>query len=419
MLKFKKKDSLVRENLFFFIATNITNLFGFIFHFYMGRKLGPSDYGVLGVLLAIIYFFNITANTIQTSIAKFVSKFSIKKEYGKINFLFNNSIKRLAIYGVILNVIFILISFFLADFLKIKIIPLIILSFMITFEFLLPIIRGTLQGLQKFNILGFNLILEGFVKLFFGIVLVLSGLNVIGAVIAIILSYFIPFLVGNYNLKFIKKNNLEKIDTKEIYRYTFPVLLMLLSLTAFYSIDILLVKHFFTSEEAGYYSATGLIGKILFFGSLSISQVMFSKVSGLNEDNKPHKHLLIKSLIIILILTIPGLLIYYLFPEFIIGILFGKGFLSINKLILYSGIMMAIFSLVYLISFYNISLHKTRFIYILLLFNVLEIILIYLFHNSLLQILINIIILLSILFIILCIITFKKDEIKHYNSSVQ
>jgi O-antigen/teichoic acid export membrane protein len=418
MLKFNNKNSLVRENLFFFIATNITNLLAFLFHFYMGRKLGPENYGILGVLLALIYFFSITANTIQTSIAKFISKFNIKKEYGKINFLLKSSLKRLVICGITFNIIFIIFSSFLSDFLKIPVLPLIILSFMITFEFLLPIIRGSLQGLQKFNILGLNLILEGIIKLFFGILLVINGLNVIGAVIAIILSYVIPFLIGNYNLRFIKKNNLIKINTKEIYNYTIPVLLMLISLTAFYSLDILLVKHFFTNKEAGYYSAAGLIGKMLFFGSLSISQVMFAKVSGLQSDKKQHKHLLKKSLLIIFLLTIPALLIFYLFPQLIINLLFGKEFLVIDKLILFSGIMMAIFSFIYLISFYNISLHKTKFIYLLLIFNILEIVSIYLFHDSLLQILINIIILLILLFIILLIITFKKDETKHYNSSI-
>ena len=417
-LKKNLKNSLVRENFFFFIATNVLNLFAFIFHFYMGRVLGPANYGIFGVILAIVYFFAITATTIQTSIAKFVAKFEVKKEHGKINFLLKNSIKRLMIYGVILNIIFILINPFLTKFLKIPILPLIIISFMITFEFLLPIVRGTLQGLQKFNSLGVNLILEGVIKVFFGIILVLTGLSVNGAVIAVVFSYVIPFLIGNYTLKYIKKNKLTRFNTKEIYTYTLPVLIMLISLTAFYSIDILLVKHFFTNEEAGYYSAAGLIGRILFFGSLSISQVMSSKVAGLYENKKSHKPLLKRSLFIILILTIPALILYYLFPELIINILFGKSYLIIRRLIFFSGIMMTLFSLIYMISFYNISIHKTMFIYLLILFNLLEIIMIYLFHNSLLQIFISISILLAILLIILILITFSKYETKHNYSSL-
>src|SRR3989344_1622923 len=162
MINFKKnlKNSLVRENFFFFLATNILNVFAFLFHFYMGRKLGPEDYGVLGVLLALIYLFNITSGTIQSSIAKFTSIFKAKKNFKKIKFLLRNSVKKLFFYGILFNLTFILISPLLAKFLHIPVLPLIILSFMISFEFILPVVRGALQGLQKFNNLGFNLILE-------------------------------------------------------------------------------------------------------------------------------------------------------------------------------------------------------------------------------------------------------------------
>lgn len=418
MLKITK-NSLVRENLFFFIATNFTNLLGFIFHFYMGRKLGPEGYGILGVILAIVYLFSITMNTIQTSIAKFTSKFKANNEKEKISFLLVSSEKKLIKYGLIFNFIFLLITPLLSSFLKIPILPLIVLSIMITFELLLPIIRGTLQGLQRFNSLGFNLIIEGLVKLSFGILLVETGFNIIGAVIAIVLSYVVPFFYGNYNLRHIKKEELKAFNTKELYKSTIPILITLISLTAFYSIDILLVKHFFTDKEAGFYSATSLIGKILFFGSLSISQVMFSKVSALHEIKKPHLHLLKRSLMIILFLTVPGLLIYYLFPEIITMILFGKEYLSITPLIIWSGIMITIFSLVYMVSFYNLSIHKKNFVYILLSFNILEIVLITLFHKSLLNIFIMISLLLFVLFLILIIKTFKENEKnKHSNSSI-
>ncbi len=112
MTKFKRssKNSLVRENFFFFIANNIMNLLVFFFHFYMGRVLGPANYGILGALLALVYFFAIMATTIQTSIAKFASKFDVKKQYGKISFLLKTSLRKLTLYGIILNILFILIT---------------------------------------------------------------------------------------------------------------------------------------------------------------------------------------------------------------------------------------------------------------------------------------------------------------------
>ena len=81
---FNNNSILIKDNFFIFIAFNLANLIGFFFQFYMGRVLGPSDYGILGTLLALVYLFNVFVLAIQTSIAKFVSDLKVKNEYNKI-----------------------------------------------------------------------------------------------------------------------------------------------------------------------------------------------------------------------------------------------------------------------------------------------------------------------------------------------
>lgn len=396
-----KNSSLVKDNIILFFSTMGLNVFAFLFHFYMGRALGPSNYGVLGVLLAIALFFTIAVFTTQTSIAKFTSEFKAKKQYDKINFLLRASLKKLTLYGLIAVLIFIAISPLLAKFLHIPTSLLILLSPLILFINLLAINRGIMQGLQRFKKLGFNLISEGILKFFGGILLVLIGWEVYGAIVAIVLSVVIALILSFKPLKEILNNSIKKFNTKLVYKYSLPVLIMLLSLTAFYNVDILLVKHFFSNKDAGFYSATSLIGKILFFGSLSISQVMFPKVSNLYTKKKPHKHILYKSLFIISLFLVPGIIIYFLFPKIVILVLYGKQFLEITPLIGWFGIIMALFSLNYLISFYFISINKLKFLYILSIFNIIEVILIYLFHSTLFQVIQILIILMLILFFIL------------------
>ena len=140
---------------------------------------------------------------------------------------------------------------------------------------------------------------------------------------------------------------------------------------------------------------------MMIFGSLCISQVMFPKVSNLYAKKKPHKNILYKSLLIISLFIIPGIIIYFLLPKIVVLILYGKQFLEISPLIGWFGVIMGLFSLNYLISFYFISINKFKFLYILLIFNVMEVILIYLFHNTLLQVIQVLVILMLILFIIL------------------
>ncbi|MEK6841218.1 MAG: oligosaccharide flippase family protein, partial [Nanoarchaeota archaeon] len=157
----------------------------------------------------------------------------------------------------------------------------------------------------------------------------------------------------------------------------------------------------FSDREAGYYTAISTLGKILFFGSYSITQVMFPKVSELYIKKKPHKHLLYKSLSMMLIFLIPLTLLYFLFSGPIINLVYGKDYLEVANLLGLFAITMSLFSLIYTIAFYNLSINKTKFLFIIFLFNLLEIILIYMFHNTLKQIVFVLIILMILLFIIL------------------
>jgi len=410
LLYYYKNSKFLKDNIILSIGALISGILGFAFHFYMGRTLGPANYSVLGVILSISYIMNIGLNALQTSATKFVSEFNVKKEYSKISYLINQSIKKLTIYGIILLVIFILITPLLSKFLHIKITPLLLISLCIIFLLLLPINRGSLQGLQRFKGLSLNLIIEGTVKLFGGILLVFLGLGVNGAIISIVLSYVISFFAGFYPIGDIIRRKKKKFNTKEIYKFSIPVLITLISLTLIFSMDIILVKHFFNEIEAGYYVASSILAKIIFFATLSISQVMFPKVSELHNQNKKHKHLLIKSLLIGLIIIIPTIIIYYLFPKLIISILFGKEFLPITRYIGPFAIIIGLYSLIYMMAFYKLSINKKKFIYILILFNVIQVILIILFHSSIMQVINVLIIYMLILFTIMFSLTIQNSK---------
>jgi len=101
-----KNSKFLKDNIILFIGSIMAGVFGFIFHFYMGRILGPADYSILGVILSIVYIMSIGLNTLQTAMTKFVSSLNAKKEYSKINYLVNKSIKKITIYGIVLLILF-------------------------------------------------------------------------------------------------------------------------------------------------------------------------------------------------------------------------------------------------------------------------------------------------------------------------
>ena len=248
-------------------------------------------------------------------------------------------------------------------------------------------------------------------KIFIGIPLIFLGFGVNAAIGGFALSFVLPLILFIYFIKigFFKEKKI-KFNTSQIYKYSFPVLLMLIALTGLYTWDVVLVKRFFNPVEAGQYAALSLFGKIIFFATLSIGMVMFPKILELNSQNKAHLSLLFKSIVMAFLLGIGTSLVYLLIPKFIINMLFGTEYLIVSPLLWKFGIVMTIFSICYLISYYNIALHRIKFLYILILFNILEILLITIFHNSLTQIVTTLITVMVLLFFSLVIYTIKNDK---------
>lgn len=386
---YQKNNELIRDNIVLSIGMFFVGFAGYVFHFMMGRYLEPVEYGILGSMLAIIYMILIITNVIQTSITRFTSKFKIENNYGKISFLLKSSLKKIGVYSLVFALLFILFTPLIGKFLKIDdLMPIYLISIFVILGLLTPITRGILQGTQKFSSLSFSYMIEGVTKIILGVIAIFMGLRVNGAVLAIVLSYLVPLIIIFIPLRDILKKPVEKFKTKKVYFYSIPILITITLITLMYSIDMLLVKHFFTGTEAGYYSALSILGKVIFFTSTPISYVMFPKVIELYEHKKSKEqtHLLYKSMIIILGLSIPVNLFYFIFPEFTISLLFGQKYLIITPLLGVFGVMMTLLSLIYLISFYNLAVHNNKFIIILFLSLITEVLLISLFHESLAQI---------------------------------
>mgnify|MGYP003565942060 CR=1 FL=1 len=64
-LEFLNHDNLLKHSSIMFIATLIGSACNYLFQLYMGRALGPADYGVFGSLFAIFYILSVLSASIQ------------------------------------------------------------------------------------------------------------------------------------------------------------------------------------------------------------------------------------------------------------------------------------------------------------------------------------------------------------------
>ncbi|MBS3144186.1 oligosaccharide flippase family protein [Candidatus Woesearchaeota archaeon] len=407
-----KSNPFLQDNLILFIGLFVAGIGGFIYHFVLGRLLGPADYGSLGALLSLAYIFLIILNTTQMGIADITTRLTLEKADKKITYLFRRLLKELVVIGIIFVAVFLALSSLISGYLHVPYMSVFIVSFALLFIFLLSLPRGMMQGLQRFTLLSSNNILESFIKLFAAILFVILGYGVAGAIGGIVFGYALAFVVGMYHFRSLFKTKEQTIpfNVKPVYSSSLYLGFVLIFLTLYYTMDVLLVKHFFDATQAGYYAALAILGKVIFFGTSSIGQVMFPKVIALHAQKKPHKHLFYKSCLLALLFIFPVLFFYFVFPTFVVTLLFGSQFLEIVPLLGLFGIYMTLFCLIYLFSYYFVSLGKNWiFLLLLFFFNILEIYLLYEFHESLAQV-ITLLISLSLIFLMILYVKFMRTK---------
>ncbi len=319
-----------------FIATSAVNLINFFYHIIMGRLLGPSEYGVLTSIISFLFITAAITSTIQTTSAKYASVYLAEDNIGKIRNFFYTITKKLLILTAVIFIIIIIFVNKITYFLKVdSIYPLIFLGIIIIEGSLISVGRGTLQGVKKFKSLGINLILEVLLKLILGIILVCFGLKANGAIfgfmLATLFSYIFIFLPLREILRGKIDDNIDiKINIKKFYKSIFLILVSTILFSLLSYTDIILVKHFFTSYETGYYSAAAQIGRIILFFPGAISIVIFPRLSEKFTKKENLQGTILKGLTIIALTSIAFLIIYFFFPEFIMNIVYGSKILVSN-----------------------------------------------------------------------------------------
>lgn len=387
----------------------------------MGRILGPTEYGIFGSLFAISYIIFVLAGTIQTSSARFTSNFVGKKETEKIPYFLSGMYKRMFSIGVIIFIIFIISSTYLASFLRIdSIFPVIIVGTFFLFSMIPPINMGVLQGLQKFVPFGFCVIFNFSSKLLFGVLLVTLGFGVNGALIAFSIGAAIALIASFYYLKpFIQKinpSNQAKIDFNEVYKYSLPTMLTMFCFALPANVDVIIVKHIFSPQQAGFYTATSVLGKIVLFITDAIAIAMFPKVTEAYAMKKSSMAIFIQSIIFTGLISGSVAIVYWFFPSLVVEIPFGIEYIQAIPLVKIYGIAMFLFAISFVIMRYSLAIHDFKFVFIFSIFSFIGIAFISFLHNSMIQI-IEILIASYTAWLIFCII-YIAYRLPRYNKKI-
>lgn len=398
------ENPLLAGSAVLFIGNMIANVANYLYHLLMGRMLGPSDYGILESLISLLYLMEIPLMTLGVVIVKYVSQFKGEERYQAIGKFYHKLISQLLIICGIGGFVYLLLSPLIKNSLRLdNYLWLIIVGLIIFVTFFSGINRSVLQGLSNFTELSLIIVCEGLAKFILAICFIYLGLKITGAVGAMLVAGIIGFLLSKHFVKDkVSKIDLsENLGRKTMIKYSFPIFLSMLSLTSFFSTDIILARYYLSSVDAGYYSALAVLGKIIFFVSGPISTVMLPLISENRAKGANYRKIFLQSLVIVSSVCIGMTAIYFLFPKPIISMLYGESYLIASSSLGLFGIFLSFYSIINLFVSYYISTNEFKIISLTLPAAVLQILLISVFHQDINQLILVSIALMSLLAVIL------------------
>ncbi|MFH2058542.1 MAG: oligosaccharide flippase family protein [Pseudomonadota bacterium] len=387
------KDKLMKGTFALFIGGMVANVCNYLFQFIMSRGLSVSDFGAMNSLLSLMVIVSVPSTSVLLISAKYVSELKANANQIKIKIFQQKLLKKLIFCCTVILLPALIIIPWIADFLKIdSYYPVALLFFVLFLTFIIPVNLGTLQGMQKFFPVCNLWVIGAVTKIIFGFIAISIGFQLNGAIGAILAGCIATFTLSFYFLKDLPWNYSESndigLDYKQVWISSMPIIACSLCISGLTNIDILLVKHFFSVDEAGIYASISVLGRTIYYVPSAIIMAMFPLVSETHTLKTDPFHLLKKAIGTTIILAGSVLIVLVAFPEFMLSMLFGPNYIVGAAPLRLFSIAMFFLTLVFVYATFLLAIEKRNFLYVLLIGLITEIVLITYFHHSITHVLI-------------------------------
>ncbi len=373
-----------------FLGSLLGNIFNFLFNLFMSRNLSFSDYGVIASLFSLMMLFALPVGAMIPMIIYFSATYFAKGDLDMVRGLYKKVTKFSFVIGVSIFTAFFAFRDQIAHFFQIEqsfYIVLVGLSILLAFTSVTN--QPLLQAKLAFRFIAFINSLSALLKLILGILFVFLGFSVGGVLWALIIASVIPYFLSFFQLKFLFHRNamIPAFSLKEILFYGTPAALSTFGLTSLITFDIVLVKHFFSPTDAGVYAILSLIGKVIYYFSAPIASVMFPLIVQKHAKGENYQSDLKLALFLVFLPSLSMVIFYMLFPGFVVAFFSRKALAdSVVTLVIPFAILMSFYSLLSVLTNFYLSINKVKIFIPIIIASMSQVILIWIFHGTFLQV---------------------------------
>ena len=296
----------------------VSSVFNYLFYLVVARLLSPSEYGVMGVLLAVytLSSFIVVSGTPQTVL----KRISMGKD---IETTIRDGFATNILLGLFISlIIYSLLSINLAPYKN----TILILSILILLTSVIAILQYALLGLLKFKRYASITILNPILKLLFSTLFVILGLSVFGVFLGFLTTAILLFILTLYFVRVKFWCARGKVNL-EFFNQSALMLFGTLSIMLLMNIDIIAVKFLSTNDAlAGYYQSAIVLARFPVWITWALMMSLFPYIS----KNSSHE-LISSSLKYVLAFLVPISIALSSSPQSYIKLLFPAKYLPASQ----------------------------------------------------------------------------------------
>jgi O-antigen/teichoic acid export membrane protein len=359
-----RHSQFLRHNAIFFFGSVLVGALNYLYYPVLGRLMAPASFGEVQTIVSLFLQLSIFLTVLSLVVVNIVTNTTGEGQRNELVFEFEKLAVAVAVVLVISSLVF---GKQLQSFLQFTSPwPFVLLALAVLVNVPFTLRAAVLRGKQRFGLVSAANIIAAGGKIALSAGLVLIGLSTSGAIGGLVLAQLaagVFVVVWAFKLGLRHARGRRRFGLPDMRRlapelkYGLFVLVGSLAITLQYSIDVIVAKHYFDAHTAGLYAGIASVARVIFFLTVSVSQVLLSAVR-LRHRPQQNSQLLFRSLILVSIVGLPALLLLAITPGTAVKLLMGGSYEALSPLLPRLSLAVFIVSILNLLAIYYLALRR-------------------------------------------------------------
>lgn len=369
------------------VLTALSSLVTYAGTLLLSRLLEPAGFGDLTALLALALIIANPAVAAQTVVASRVAHWRSEGGDERLSIFIRHALAHMMMVATLITLVYaacipLVVSVFQLGAAG----PAIALTPLVWLSFIFAVIAGVLQGSERFALLGLFTLMVTVARFGAGVAWAAAGGGAGGAIGGQAIGLAVVILVALVLMRpliALRGSGAASAGLRRVPDVrTLSASVGFVAIAVLSSLDLVLAKGFLSPEEAGLYAALTVVGKGILFLPIALSQVVVPPAVRSQHSPAGRLGVLRRNAIPITISCAVIGIPLVVAPSFWMGFIFGSAYSAAGPGVLPIVVAASAMSLLFLVLTFTVAISEIRWAYLLVIGIVLQVIGIWIFHDS-------------------------------------